>query len=384
MCLNGRFAPLLHCNLRRPLLVVLSLALIAPVLALADDDRQLAALRARLQALERSLDDSRDARDQARLALRDTERRIGASLRELRALEQSLREQTARLDALRTQANARRAQLQAQGADLGREARAAYLMGRQDYVKLLLNQEDPAQVSRALVYYGYLTRARAQRIDHLRAGLTELDRLQAQIGTRRQELLALRDVQARQKTSLERARAERAVAMRRLEQTVASQTQEVERLRRDEQRLARVLGEINRYLPLPPAALPGTSARFIEAKGRLALPVSARVRRPADGRRKGVFLSAPAGREVRAVFRGRVAYADWLPGFGLLLILEHGDGYMSLYGHNQSLYATVGDWVEAGQAIALSGNTGGTTEPGVYFEIRHHGEPRDPLAWLKR
>lgn len=354
-----------------------------PLLVFGDDAERLEALRARLQTLERSLDDSRDARDRARLALRDTERRIGAALRDLRSLERSLRKETAKLDRLRAEAQARRAQLQAQGADLSREARVAYLMGRQDYVKLLLNQEDPARVGRALVYYRYLTRARAQRITHLRAGLAELGRVEAQIAARRQELTALRDAQARHNAALERARLERAVAMRRLEQTVASQTQEVDRLRRDEQRLARVLGELGRYLPSPPAT-PGSAARFGEAKGRLVLPISARIGRPADGRRKGVFLAAPAGREVRAVFRGRVAYADWLPGFGLLLILEHGDGYMSLYAHNQSLYPAVGEWVEAGQTIALSGNTGGTPEPGLYFEIRQHGQPRDPLAWLKR
>ncbi len=349
----------------------------------SEDADRLEVLRGRLQTLERSLDDSRDARDRARLALRDTERQIGGTLRDLRELDHSLRKETVKLDRLRADAGARRAQLRAQGADLSREARAAYLMGRQDYVKLLLNQEDPARVGRALVYYRYLTRARAQHIAHLRAGLAELDRVEAQIAARRQDLVALRDAEARHKATLERARAERAIAMRRLEQTVASQTQEIERLRRDEQRLARVLGELDRYLPPPPAA-PGSAARFVQAKGRLAPPVSARARRPADERRKGVFLATPPGREVRAVFRGRVAYADWLAGFGLLLILEHGDGYMSLYGHNQSLYPAVGQWVEAGQTIALSGNTGGSVEPGLYFEIRHRGEPRDPLAWLKR
>ncbi len=371
-------------RLRQTRLLTCLLVLAWPLLAFGTDDAaRLEALRGRLQALERSLDDSRDARDRARLALRDTERRIGATLRDLRELDRSLRNETNKLQRLRADADARRAQLQAQGIDLGREARAAYLMGRQDYVKLLLNQEDPARVGRALVYYRYLTRARVQRMAHLRAGLTELGRVESLIARRRQELTALRDVEARHKAGLERDRATRAVAARRLEQTVTSQTGEIERLRRDEQRLVRVLGELRQYLP-PAPTVPGSSARFVEAKGRLALPVSARARRSADGRRKGVFLSAPPGREVRAVFRGRVAYADWLPGFGLLLILEHGDGYMSLYGYNQSLYPAVGDWVEAGQTVALSGNSGGAPEPGVYFEIRQHGEARDPLAWLKR
>lgn len=349
----------------------------------ADDRAQLEALRERLHGLERRLDDSRDARDRARLGLRDIERRIGATLRDLRRLDHALRDQTRKLERLRTDAEARRAQLQAQTTDLSREARAAYLMGRQDYVKLLLNQEDPARVGRALVYYRYLTRARTQRIAHLRASLAELSRIEDQIAARRRELATLRDTEARERATLERARGERAAAMRRLEQTVASQAQEIDRLRRDEQRLTRVLGELRRYLP-PAPALPGSTTRFADAKGRLVLPVAARARRPADERHKGVFFNAPVGRQVHAVYRGRVAYADWLPGFGLLLILDHGDGYMSLYGYNQSLYTAVGDWVEAGQTIALSGNSGGASEPGVYFEIRHDGEPRDPLVWLRR
>lgn len=379
MCLSGH----IRHRIRARALVVALLVLAWPILASGGDTDRLEILRGRLQTLERSLDDSRDARDRARLALRDTERQIGQTLRDLHELDRSLRKETQKLDRLRGDAGARRAQLQAQGADLSREARAAYLMGRQDYVKLLLNQEDPARVGRTLIYYRYLTRARAQRMAHLRAGLAELGRVEAQIAARRQDLAALRDAEARHKAALERARAERAIAMRQLEKTVASQTQEIDRLRRDEQRLARVIGELGRYLP-PAPALPPSTARFVQAKGRLALPVSARVRRPADERRKGVFLPVPPGRDVRAVFRGRVAYADWLPGFGLLLILEHGDGYMSLYGHNQSLFSTVGQWVEAGQTIALSGNTGGSVQPGLYFEIRHHGEPRDPLVWLKR
>ena len=145
------------------------------------------------------------------------------------------------------------------------------------------------------------------------------------------------------------------------------------------------MGELTSLPAMAPAA-PG--ARFASLKGRLPLPLAGRVTaRFGDDKGigqlkwRGAFIAAREGQEVRAVHRGRVAYADRLRGFGLLLILEHGDGYMTLYGHNQSLYREVGEWVDAGQVIAAAGNTGDAPQAGVYFEIRHDGEPDDPLRW---
>jgi septal ring factor EnvC (AmiA/AmiB activator) len=169
---------------------------------------------------------------------------------------------------------------------------------------------------------------------------------------------------------------------------IETQSQEIGRLLSDQRRLEALIGGLRPLLREFPGADP--QARFVDFRGRLPLPIdggiSARFGDPKNVgglKWRGVFLVSPEGRRVESVFRGRVAYADWLRGFGLLLILDHGDGYMTLYGHNQSLLKQVGDWVEAGEAIALVGNTGDATRSGLYFELRHNGEPNDPLKWCR-
>jgi septal ring factor EnvC (AmiA/AmiB activator) len=368
------------------LLLALTLVVIATP-GVADEADKLKALRGRIDALQRGLDESRDARDRVQVELRDTEREIGRLLRELRQLDRALKTETARFEQVRAQAKQRRAELGSQIAGLGNDVRSAQVMGRQDYLKLLLNQQDPAAVSRALVYYRYLTKARARRIAEVRGALAQLGTLEQQVEQRRQSLEALRLSYAQDKRRVEQARGQRKVVLAKLNRGIESKAQDLDRLRKDERRLAQLIDNLERYRPEPlPLADAGS---FAELRGRLPLPVSSGHKRgrgairAANARWKGVFLPVAAGQDVRAVYRGRVAYADWLPGFGLLMILEHGGGYMTLYGYNQSLYKSVGDWVEAGQAIAMSGNTGGSSQAGVYFELRHNGEPRDPLQWFK-
>jgi septal ring factor EnvC (AmiA/AmiB activator) len=248
-------------------------------------------------------------------------------------------------------------------------------------------QEDPARVSRSLTYYRYLSAARAARIEGLIASLARLDAVEQQIAARSRTLADLRAEQLRQKQSLEAARAERGATLARLNVELRSRSQEIERLKRDEARLARLVRELGTALaqtPLPPAGGAGGG------QGRWHLPVKGRLiarygspRQAGALRWRGIFLAAPEGAPVRAPARGRIAYADWLRGFGLLLVLDHGHGLMTLYGHNLSLYKGVGDPVEAGETIAASGNTGGPPQPGLYFEVRQQGEPRDPLDWCK-
>jgi septal ring factor EnvC (AmiA/AmiB activator) len=348
---------------------------------------ELSALRARLERLQTELAETRGERDEARERLRDSERRIGNLHRELRSTDARQRQENTRLAALEQARGRRRAELDAQRTELEAAVRAAYALGRQDSLKLLLSQDDPAQVSRTLTYYRYLTAARATRIQNLESTLAQLDRIERQIGERQRALAELRSEQLGQRQKLEQARDERRTLLTQLNASVASRSQEIERLRHDEERLARLVRELRTALartPLPPAPAPGA------AKGRWRLPVKGRVsarfgspRRIGDLRWQGIFLASAEGAEVRAPTRGRVAYADWLRGFGLLLVLDHGNGLMTLYGHNQSLYKGVGDPVEPGETIALTGNTGGPPEPGLYFEVRVNGEPRDPLDWCK-
>ncbi|MFP5348572.1 MAG: murein hydrolase activator EnvC family protein [Gammaproteobacteria bacterium] len=373
--------------LRRTRGLIVAALLLTPLASVANDAEQLQRLRQRIQSLQDELNDTRGQRDAVRDELQAQDRRIGELLRRLREIDARLAQDGDTLEALRRDAAAERTKLDAQLQALETQMRAAYTSGRQEPLKLVLNQESPAVVSRLMTYYRYLNAARVARVAQLRQTLGRIEDLQTAIGAQTRALAVVRDDRTREKTALEAAQRRRAELLAHLDQRVRNQSDEIARLKTDEQRLERLLREIKSYtLPTPPG-LP-SATRFAHAKGRLPLPSRGRVlARYGDAKHigdltwRGIFLGAPEGSPVHAVFRGRVAYADWLRGFGLLLILDHGDGYMTLYGHNQTLHRQVGDWVEAGQPIAAAGRTGDAPASGVYFEIRHNGKPNDPLQW---
>jgi septal ring factor EnvC (AmiA/AmiB activator) len=355
----------------------------------ANRDADLDALRARIEQLQSELDETRGERDDVRASLRDTERRIGSLLRNLRDTESRIQHETRQLAALDRTRTRSRTELAGHRQELEQAVRAAWLLGRQEQLKLLLSQEDPARVSRALTYYRYLVQARATRLENLTAALSRLDALERKLQEQQHTLAGLRTGQLHEKQTLESARGERRQLLAQLNERVHSRSQEIERLRRDEQRLGRLVRELGTTLAQRP--LPDVGAEIPSGgKGKWRLPVKGRLtarygqpKAVGDLRWRGLFLASTEGAPVTAVTRGRVAYADWLRGFGLLLVLDHGHGLMTLYGHNQSLYKGVGDQVEAGETVALTGMTGGPPEPGLYFEVRENGEPRNPLDWCK-
>jgi septal ring factor EnvC (AmiA/AmiB activator) len=351
---------------------------------------ELEQLRKRIERLQQGLNKTIDQRDNEREELRKLDVEIGVLVRTLRDLDRRLRAQSARLETLREQQRSAKSQLQQQHDTLAQQIRATFAMGRQEYVKLLLNQDDPTAVSRVLTYYQYLGRARAQQIAGTHVVLDKLRNLKEDVEQQRRELQALRAAKVERKQALEAAHARRTELVATLGRRVHDQTEEIARLRADEQRLQRLLEHLKDYLAGVPRD-PSFDSRFRDFRGKLPLPTQGRFlahfgepKKGGNLRWKGVLLGGREGQDVISVARGRVAFADWLRGFGLLLILEHGDGYMTLYGYNQSLYTQVGDWVEAGQIIASLGNTGDVPEAGVYFEIRHQGQPRDPQQWLRK
>ena len=379
-------------RLRRPAvwLAALVFAYSATGTAASQNEEQLHALRTRIESLQTELNETRGERNEARTQLRESERRIGGQFKALRDTEARQRSDSTRLAALQQARTRSRAELGALRQELEQAVRTAYQLGKQDYLKLLLNQDDPARVSRTLTYYRYLTEARAARIEGIETTLSRLDILEKQIAERVQELATLRTRQLEQKATLEATRTERRALLAHLNERVRDRSQEIERLKHDEDRMARLVRELRTALNRAPAPdLPAGKAS-VSKGGRWRLPLQGRLvarfgspREIGDLRWRGIFLAATEGQEVKAVTRGRVAYADWLRGFGLLVVLDHGGGLMTLYGHNQSLYKGVGDMVEAGEAIAASGNTGGPAQPGLYFEIRENGEPRNPLDWCR-
>ncbi|MFQ5994594.1 MAG: murein hydrolase activator EnvC family protein [Acidiferrobacterales bacterium] len=372
--------------------MVLCFACCSSIYAESTDEQaaQLERVRAQIKTLQRELNEAVQERDSEREQLRAIESRIGRLLNELRQLDGRLKAQQNKLSRLEVQRKEAFADLRVQKSGLERQLRAAYVMGRQEYIKMLLNQDDPATFSRVLTYYRYLNSARINQIGRIEAALSRIRQLEDAIQERTRELEALQAAQLERKRELEASRARRTQVLARLGRQVQDHTRAIARLRRDERHLEQLLERLQDYLaklPLEPA--PG--GRFRDYKGRLPLPAKGQIlarygapKKIGKMRWKGLFLAGREGQNVISVARGRVAFADWLRGFGLLLILEHGDGYMTLYGHNQSLYTRVGDWVEAGQVIASMGSTGDAPAPGVYFEIREKGRPQDPLRWCRR
>ncbi len=390
--INQRFPSLLlKIQHRWRFLSVLWMILLATVPYAAqaeqDNEAELARLRAHIENLQQTLDLDRGQRDTARTRLRQLDQSIGRQIHQLRQIRRQLQKNSHSLTSLKVQQRNVRRKVSGQRTRLARDMRAAYMLGKQHYLKLLLNQRDPDTVGRMLMYYRYFNEARNQRITALSAESDKLGKMEKKIH-HRTRLLENDEARFRQeKEVLRQSRLSRGKLLASLNQKVRSGTERLAGLKRDERMLQRLLdGLPNISLSTP--AVPGD---FRQHRGRLPFPLRGRItarfgtRRPhSDLRWKGIFLAAAEGLEVKSVFAGRVVFADWLQGYGLLLILEHGDGYMTLYGNNESLYPAVGDWIEAGQTIASTGHTGNTTRSGLYFEVRHQGVPRNPLNWFRR
>ncbi|HEX5046482.1 MAG TPA: peptidoglycan DD-metalloendopeptidase family protein [Gammaproteobacteria bacterium] len=352
------------------------------------EQQRLQAVRKEIKAVEQQLSRQITERDESARALRTAETGIAAAARKLDGLRAGLRgaEREQRTLADRTAAASRR--LSAEREELARQVRAAYMSGRQELLKVLLSQDSPATVGRMLVYYDYFNRARGARIAAIAAEMRGLAELRAASETAQRELAELTRAQAEQVATLEHARDERRAIVAKLDAGIADANAAMAKLKTEEKRL----GDLVKRLAEATAGFPVDSSQpFARSKGKLAWPIAGRLagdygqlRGGGPVKWNGVLVEADGGTPVRAIYGGRVAFADWLPGLGLLVIVDHGGGYMSLYGHNQSLLTEPGNTVAAGEAIAEVGDSGGQSRPALYFEIRHNGEPVDPHQWITR
>ena len=357
-----------------------------------EQETELERVRTHIDALHGQLHEARERRDQIEAALRETELKVGNAVKQLQEVEANLtsrREQISRLHRLRGKQSGALAEQQ---QSLARQIRATYAMGRQDYFKMLLNQEDPSALSRALTYYGYFNQARAKRISDIRTQLSRIRKTETSIHTQTAELEQLRSEKEQIWQQLEAEKAKRSTLLAGLNTDIRDGSQTLARLNQDKAALEEVLRGLQRDQRDLVALDERTQSQqpFSEFRGQLNWPSDGELlhrfgtpRKPGNVRWQGVWIAAKEGQPVRAVSSGRVAFADWLRGFGLLLIIDHGHGYMSLYGHSQSLYKETGEWVEAGEIIASVGNSGGQAVSGLYFEIREDGIPKDPTIWCK-
>lgn len=380
--------------MRRGLLALLLTAWLIPLCQAADDDleaktQQLNQVKNRIQSVHQQMLSTESQRDEQNRALQETEKKIGLIARRIRVTDQSLQRQQRELAELEADRADARLKLDKHQATLEHQIRAAYAMGREEKVKILLNQQDPAVVSRVMVYYDYFNQARIAQMSMIKESLQELNRIERQIAQEEQRLQQLQAKNNNERQQLESAQKGRMQIIASLDKKLKDKGQELDNLKSDESQLQSLISNIQQALadlPMDPAA----HEPFRTRKGKLPWPSSGRLVATYGSRRDvgklkwdGVMIAAPEGRDVRAIHHGRVAFADWLRGFGLLLIIDHGDGYMSLYGHNQSLFKETGEWVEPGEVIAQVGSSGGRTSSGIYFGIRHNGAPENPTKWCK-
>jgi septal ring factor EnvC (AmiA/AmiB activator) len=393
----------------RNALCLLCLVLAGPALAAIDDKQsELKDLRSRIEQLREALEQTSEDHAEVADALKQSEQQISTLNRTLRNLDTEEGRLNRELVRLQGEARKVEAELRDHQARLAELLRQRYYQGGEDSLRLMLSGRDPDEIQRNLYYFAYIGRARAELIAAQRETLGRLAELEDKAEARKVRLADLRIERLSQRQALEGVKSARKTMLTRLSSQIHSQRKEIKTLKQDEARLARLLERLRKQAAAKqaaakPAARPKPAGQpvgkvasaalagidFPKLKGRLALPLGgeiiARFGQPREGGGpswKGLYIRAREGQEVRAVATGEVVFADWLRGFGNLLIVDHGDGYLSLYSNNESLYKQPGDAVRAGDVVAAAGNTGGQEEPGLYFELRHQGKPFDPLKWV--
>jgi len=407
------------------------LALCSPLCVSANQaDRkqsELDALKQRLQTLQEEFRNTQADRQEAADELRQSERAISSAVRQLRQLDGDRQRARADLQALTQQAAAAEASIQQQQAHLAQALKAAYLRGQGDALKLMLNGADPNQTARDLRYLAHLSRAQHTMIESLRADLARLATLQQQTRQKTNDLAQMKAAREEEQKNLVAEKQQREQVMQKLSEQIRQQRLEISNLKRDERSLTQLVERLNRLMAQQ-AAREASRARaaqqaqksqveekgaavksqrpvsvntetpvafstdqpFSRLKGSLRLPVAGELMNRFGTPRedgglswKGLFIRAAQGSAVKVIAAGQVVFSEWLRGFGNLIIVDHGEGYMSLYSNNESLYKQVGERVQPGDAIAAVGNSGGQPDPGLYFEMRHQSRPVNPLLWMK-
>lgn len=394
-------------NLQSFLAAAMALFIMAPFMmavsagAQAGPQDELKDIRGRIQALKKQLTESEGSKTEAADALKDSERAVSETSRKLYQISGQRREVNTALSRLQARIRFVESNIADEQTTLGRLLYQQYVGGQSDAIKLVLNGEDPNEIARQLHYLSYVSRARAELLASLRENLANLKELTGETRRKSSELHALQSDETLQMRRLEKEKAERQRVYVKVSDDIDKSRKQLSTLKRDEERLSQLIERLAKEAArknkkpgkrLTNQALPNAdmgSGPFRQLKGRLRLPVIGELMNRFGGLRqdsglswKGLFISAKPGRDVKAIAGGRVVYADWLRGFGNLLILDHGDGYMSLYGNNESLLKQVGEETRAGEPIAATGNSGGNPDSGLYFELRFQGKPFDPIPWV--
>lgn len=354
-------------------------------------------LRARIEILRKDLADKEESKSEFSDALHEAEKAIEGINQKLDTLTKERSKVKSRLRQLQKELDETQKNILDQQTHLGKLLYQQYTGGQHEYFILLLNQKDPNQIAREMYYYGYISRARAEDIKILRGDLEKLQTIVDESNEKTSEIISIQTKQAGQKELLEQEEIKNKELLVRISKEVEQKQRKISKLQNDEKRLARLVNKLSnrRDLPekrnknnLPDASLDNET--FKKLKGQLILPIKGKIVNSFGSQRskggitwKGLFIRASVGMDVKAIAYGQVVFADWLRGFGNILIIDHGGGYMSLYGNNKILSKKVGETIHGGDIIATVGNSGANLNSGLYFEIRHKGKPFDPLQWVR-
>nr|WP_323753630.1 peptidoglycan DD-metalloendopeptidase family protein [Marinobacter sp.] len=377
--------------MKRLIVLVLALSLGAAPLSAEQDvtPEQVEALKQRIANIDEWLADAEEDRSKLEQQLASTERKISKLTRERRDLRNQAAEQKKRLHSLEKQESELTNTLNIQRKGLMKQIRAAWMEGEAPALKVLLNEIEPGNLARTMTYYEYLSKDTVARLEAFQHSLRELKAARAEVQATRVELAKTEANLEQRQNRLAESRQERNKTLVALKSDIKDRRSEKKTLEADQKRLEKLLKEVQEAIANIPS--PNESRPFKSQRSKLGWPVQGKVVSQygtlyADGklRRNGMIINTQEDAEVTAVHHGRVVFANWLRGFGLMTIIDHGDGYMTLYGHSSSLFTSPGDWVTPGQTIALVGRTGGTQDPALYFEVRKNGKPVNPRTWLNK
>ena len=365
-------------------------SLLSPVLLFADDDEAaLNKVRRDIGKMQKEIRETQMLHDSVQKEVLTLEIELASLQKELKIVKSKIRRQNHKLNKLYQKRKNLKNDLKTQHKLLASQVKSAYMIGHQEYIKIILNLEDTSSIGRTMTYYNYFNQARLDRIEQSRNTLASLEAVEKKINQQTAILKKTKQQQTAKRIELKTVTESRAIVVAQLHKQLRSKEQDLSILLEDERRLQKLINDLDEVMP---AILtdPGNRTPFAKLKGKLNWPTTGKLKDIYGKKRKtgrvrwnGVMIMARAGQDVKAVSHGRVAFAEFLRGYGLLLILDHGDGYMSLYGHNQTIYKEIGEWVETGETIASIGTSGGQKHSGLYFEIRYNGKPSNPVRWCR-
>lgn len=377
----------------RGLILFLWLCLPLNLAAEPSSAKKLEAVRGEISALDKNLNLNKKNQAELQQQLKKQSLKISEINRELNKLKQSIAVKDDELINLQLEQGLTEKQQAQQLEALNQQIRSAFMNAQPSYLKILLSEQSPERVSRSNTYYRYFHTARQQQIEALQATLLNLTEQEKAIYAVKKNLSELEQQQLAQQEALKQQTAERESTLAALNKKISGQDAQLSALRQEEKDLQSLLDALAKKAAQrpPPAVAVKPSERFSSQSGKLQWPLTGKILASYGSQRnldklswKGILIASDKGTSVKASADGRVVFADWMKGFGLLIIIDHGEQFMTLYGNNDSLLKNTGDTVKAGDVIAQSGDQGVRQIAGLYFEVRHKGSPTNPIQWLRK